>query len=121
MTGFNDHETSYPCLEIMENKSDSHAKALTLKFHPPVIGIFPLVRKPLETSLHLTEWSTMKTKDIMDNFSSKIMTKKVLLLKSSTHQNSVVTSYPSHNGSLSSWRVPYSGFREVRYTSGYWE
>ncbi|PHT29338.1 hypothetical protein CQW23_31064 [Capsicum baccatum] len=114
MTGFNDCETPYPCLEIVENKSDSHAKALTLKVHPPMIGAFPLVRKPLETSLHLTEWSTMETMDVMDNFLGKIMTEKVILLKSSTHQNDVVAISPSHNGSLSSWRVPSYGFRAVR-------
>ncbi|KAF3674178.1 hypothetical protein FXO38_05360 [Capsicum annuum] len=113
MTCFNDRETLYPSLEIVESKSSSHAKALTLKVHPPVIGAFLLNRKPLETSLHLTEWSMTKTKDVMDNFSGKIVTKKVLLLKSSTHQNSVVTSSPSHNGSLSSWRVPPFGFGEV--------
>ncbi|KAF3677242.1 hypothetical protein T459_07918 [Capsicum annuum] len=101
MTGFNDCETPYPCLDIVENKSDLYAKALTLKVHPPVIGAFPLVRKTLETSLHLTKWSTMETKDVMDNFSGKIMTEKVLILKSSTHQNDVVASSPSHNGSLS--------------------
>ncbi|PHU20449.1 hypothetical protein BC332_11600 [Capsicum chinense] len=121
MTCFNDRETPYPCLKIVENKSDSHVKALTLKVHPPMIGAFPLVRKPLEISLHLTEWSMTKTKDVMDNFSSKIMTEMVLLLKSSTHQNGVVASSPSRNGSLSSWHVPYSGFGEVRYTSCYWE
>ncbi|KAF3644385.1 hypothetical protein FXO37_21480 [Capsicum annuum] len=100
MTGFNDCETPYPCLEIVENKSDSHAKALTLKVHPPVIGAFSLVRKPLETSLHLTEWSTTEIKDVMDNFSGKIMTAKVLLLKSSTYQNCVVASSPSRNEAL---------------------
>ncbi|PHU25533.1 hypothetical protein BC332_03865 [Capsicum chinense] len=76
MTYFNDCETPHPCLEIVENKSDSHAQALTLKVHPPVIGAFPLVRKLLETSLHLTEWSAMETKDVMDNFLGKIMTEK---------------------------------------------
>ncbi|PHT58755.1 hypothetical protein CQW23_01118 [Capsicum baccatum] len=112
MTCFNDHEILYPSLEIVETKSSSHAKALTLKVHPPVIGAIPLNRKLLETSLHHTEWSMTETKDVMDNFLGKIVTKKVLLLKSSTHQNGVVTSSPSRNGSLSSWRVPPSGFGE---------
>ncbi|PHT75908.1 hypothetical protein T459_19430 [Capsicum annuum] len=110
MTCFNDRETPYPYFEIVESKPDSHAKPLTLKVHPPVIGAFPLVRNPLETYLHLTERSTTETKDVMDNFSSKIMTENVLLLKSSTHQNIVVASSPSHNWSLSSWRVPPSKF-----------
>ncbi|KAF3618196.1 hypothetical protein FXO37_34292 [Capsicum annuum] len=57
----------------------------------------------------------------MDNFLGKILTEKVLRLKSSTHQNVVVASSPCCNGSLSSWCVPPSGFGEVRYTSGYWE
>ncbi|KAM3307948.1 hypothetical protein P3S67_009692 [Capsicum chacoense] len=74
MTCFNNRETPYPCLEIAGSKSDSHVKALILKVYPPVIGVFPLVRKPLETSLHLTEWSMMETKDVMDNFSGKIVT-----------------------------------------------
>ncbi|PHT36531.1 hypothetical protein CQW23_24231 [Capsicum baccatum] len=82
MTCFNDRETPYPFLEIVENKSDSHVKALTLKVYPLVIGAFLLVRNPLETSLHLTKWSTTETKDVMDNYSGKIMTEKVLLLKS---------------------------------------
>ncbi|PHT59512.1 hypothetical protein CQW23_01875 [Capsicum baccatum] len=63
----------------------------------------------------------MKTKDIMDNFSGKILIEKVLRLKSFTHQNIVVTSSPGRNGSLSSWCVPPSGFGVVRYTSGYWK
>ncbi|KAF3625247.1 hypothetical protein FXO37_30968 [Capsicum annuum] len=117
MTCFNDRETPYPYFEIVESKPDSHAKPLTLKVHPPVIGAFPLVRNPLETYLHLTERSTTETKDVMDNFSSKIMTENVLLLKSSTHQNIVVASSPSHNWSLSSWRVPPSRFGEVISTS----
>ncbi|PHT33841.1 hypothetical protein CQW23_25641 [Capsicum baccatum] len=114
MTCFNDRETLYPCLEIAGSKSDSHAKSLTLKVHPPMIDAFLLVRKPLETSLHLIEWSMTETKDVMDNFSSKIVTEKVLLLKSSTDQNGVIVSSPSHNGSLSSWCVPPSGFGEEK-------
>ncbi|KAK4713747.1 hypothetical protein R3W88_019654 [Solanum pinnatisectum] len=50
-------------------------------------------------------------KDVVDNSSGKVTTEKVLLLKSSTHQNV----------SLRSWRVPPLGFCEVRYMSGYWE
>ncbi|KAF3674664.1 hypothetical protein FXO38_05120 [Capsicum annuum] len=110
MTCFNNHETPYPCLEIVKSKPNSHAKSLTLKVHPPVIGAFSLVRKPLETSLHLTEWSMTETKDSMDNFLGKIVTEKVLLLKYYTHQNVVVASSPSCNGSFRSWRVPPSGF-----------
>ncbi|KAM3360011.1 hypothetical protein P3S68_019722 [Capsicum galapagoense] len=79
---FNDRETPYPCLEIVESKLDSHIKDLTLKVHPTVIGAFPLF---------------------------------------STHQNIVVVSSPSRNGSFSSWCVPLSVFGEVRYTSCYWE
>ncbi|PHT79571.1 hypothetical protein T459_17623 [Capsicum annuum] len=79
MTCFNDRETPYPCLEIAASKSDSHVKALILKVHPPMIGFFPLVRKSLETSLHLTEWSMMETKDVMDNFSGKIVLLRALL------------------------------------------
>ncbi|PHT87438.1 hypothetical protein T459_09544 [Capsicum annuum] len=119
MTCFNNRETPYTCLEIVESNPNLHAKPLTSKVHPSMIGAFPLVRKSLETSLHLIEWSTIETKDIMDSFSIKIVTEKVLLLKSSTHQNVVVASSPSRNGSLSGWRVPPSGFREVRYASGY--
>ncbi|KAF3661326.1 hypothetical protein FXO37_12975 [Capsicum annuum] len=37
MTCFNDHETPYPYLEIVESKSDLHAKSLTLKVHPPLL------------------------------------------------------------------------------------
>ncbi|KAK4737611.1 hypothetical protein R3W88_001308 [Solanum pinnatisectum] len=54
---FSDRDAPYPCLEIMENKQHSRAKVLTLKVHPPVIGAFPLVRKTLDISLHLPEWS----------------------------------------------------------------
>ncbi|PHU29897.1 hypothetical protein BC332_01990 [Capsicum chinense] len=111
MTCFNDRETSYPCLKIMESNQDSHVKPLNLKAHPLVIGAFPLVRMPLKTSLHLTEWST-ETKDFMDNFLGKIVTEKVLHLKSSTYQNIVVASSPSRNGSLSGWRVLLSDFGE---------
>ncbi|PHU06480.1 hypothetical protein BC332_22969 [Capsicum chinense] len=110
MTYFNDRETLYPCLEIVESNPDSHAKPLTLKVHPSVIDAFPLVRKLLKTSLNLTEWSTTETKDVMNNFSGKIMTGKVIHLKSSTHQNVIVASSPSRNGSLSGWRVPLPGF-----------
>ncbi|KAH0636299.1 hypothetical protein KY289_036214 [Solanum tuberosum] len=60
-------------------------------------------------------------KDIMDNFSSKVTTETVLLLKSSTHQNVVAAIPPRLDENLSSWHVPPLGFGEVRYTSGYWE
>ncbi|KAH0645060.1 hypothetical protein KY284_032944 [Solanum tuberosum] len=79
---------------IMENKKHSRAKVLTLKVHPPVIGAFPIVRKTLETSHHLPKWSSTKTKDVTDNFSNNVTTEKVLLLKSSTHQNVVVAIPP---------------------------
>ncbi|KAF3659064.1 hypothetical protein FXO38_07317 [Capsicum annuum] len=82
MTCFNDRETPYPFLKIVENKSDLHVKTLTLKVYPLVIDTFLLVRKPLETSLHLIKWSTTETKDVMDNCLGKIMTEKVLFLKS---------------------------------------
>ncbi|PHU21755.1 hypothetical protein BC332_06862 [Capsicum chinense] len=110
MTCFNNHETPYPCLEIVKSKPNSHAKSLTLKVHPPIISAFSLVRKPLETSLHLTKWSMTETKDSMDNFFGKIVTEKVLLLKYYTHQNVVVASFPSCNGNFRRWRVPPSGF-----------
>ncbi|PHT86835.1 hypothetical protein T459_08941 [Capsicum annuum] len=119
MTCFNDRETPYPCLEIVERNLDSHAKPLTSKVHYSVIGTFPLVRKLLKTSLHLTEWSMIETKDVMDNFSGTIVTEKVLLLKSSTHHNVIVASSLSRNGSLSGWRVPPSSFGEVRYISSH--
>ncbi|KAH0632889.1 hypothetical protein KY284_035675 [Solanum tuberosum] len=62
---------------------------------------------------HLPKWSSTETKDVMDNFSGKVTTEKVLLLKSSTHQN-VVVSFPLHcDENLSSWRVPPSGFGEA--------
>ncbi|KAH0717403.1 hypothetical protein KY285_013434 [Solanum tuberosum] len=59
--------------------------------------------------------------DFTDDFSGIVTTEKILLLKSSTHQNVVVAVPPRRDEHLSSWRVPSSGFGEVRYTSGYWE
>ncbi|KAJ8534983.1 hypothetical protein K7X08_016711 [Anisodus acutangulus] len=109
---FSGRETPYPSLEIMYKKQNSCAKILTLKVHPPVIGAFLLVRMLLETSLHLPEWLTTKTKDIMDNFSGKVMTAEVPLLRSSSHQNVVIASSASRDESFSSWRVPPSGFGE---------
>ncbi|TMW88922.1 hypothetical protein EJD97_017906 [Solanum chilense] len=102
---FSYQDAPFPCLEIVENKQHSRAKVLTLNVHPPVIGSFPLIRKMLDTSHH---------------FSDKVISEKVLLLRSSTHQN-VVTIPFRRDERLSSWRVPSSGFGEVRYTSGYWE
>jgi len=116
---FSDRDAPYPCLEIVENKQHSRAKVLTLKVHPPVIGAFSLLRNTLDTSHHLPEWSSTETKDVTDDFSGNVTTEKVLLLKSSTHQN-VVVSFPLHcDENLSSWRVPPTGFGEVRYTFGY--
>ncbi|MCE0482009.1 hypothetical protein HAX54_040310 [Datura stramonium] len=83
MMCFNDCEMPYPWLEIVDNKKNLHAKDLTLKVHPLAIGIFSLVRKLLYTLIHLTEWSKTEMKDFMYNFSGKVRTKKVLLLKSS--------------------------------------
>ncbi|KAH0713698.1 hypothetical protein KY289_009657 [Solanum tuberosum] len=91
---FSDQDVPYPCLEIVESKQHSRAKVLTLKVHPP---------------------------DVTDNFSGNVTTEKVLLLRSSTHQNVGVAIPPHRDEHLSSWRVPSSGFGEVRYTSGYWE
>ncbi|KAG5606521.1 hypothetical protein H5410_028013 [Solanum commersonii] len=99
---FRDRDAPCPSLEIMENKQHSRAKVLTLKVHPPVIGAFPLVRKMMDTSHHLPEWSSIETND------------------SSTYQNVVVIP-PRRDENISSWRVPSSGFGEVRYTSCYWE
>ncbi|PHU05019.1 hypothetical protein BC332_25841 [Capsicum chinense] len=122
MTYFNNRKTPYPCLEIMESNSDAYSKPLTSKFHPSMISAFPLVRKLLKTFLYLIEWSTIETKDFMDNFLGKIMTKKVILLKSSTHQNVVVASSPSCNGSLSGWPVPPSSYRKHLIGLGfYWD
>ncbi|KAH0729706.1 hypothetical protein KY290_000839 [Solanum tuberosum] len=110
---FSDRDEPYPFLDIMENKQHSCAKVLTLKVHAPIIGTFPLVKKKLDTSHHLPEWSSTKTKDVTDNFSGNVTTEKVLLLKSSTHQNIVVAIPPRRDENLSSWRVPSSGFCEV--------
>ncbi|KAH0725409.1 hypothetical protein KY284_001274 [Solanum tuberosum] len=84
-----------------------------MKVHPPVIGAFPVLRKTLDTSHHLPEWSSTETKDVTDDFSGNVTTEKVLLLKSSTHQNVVVAVPPRRDEHLSSWRVPSSGFGEV--------
>ncbi|TMW83714.1 hypothetical protein EJD97_000900 [Solanum chilense] len=114
-----DRDVSYPCLEIVDKKQHVRAKFLTLKVHHPVIGAFPLIRKMLDTSHHLLEWSSTETKDVTDNFSSKVTTEKVLLLRSFNHQNVVVVVPPRRDEHLSCWRVPSSGFGEVRYTTGY--
>ncbi|XP_027769716.1 uncharacterized protein LOC114075560 [Solanum pennellii] len=68
---FSDQDAPYPCLEIIENKQHARAKVLTLKVHPAVIGVFPLIRKMLDTSHHLPEWLSTETKDVTDNFSGK--------------------------------------------------
>uniref|UniRef100_M1DQG1 Uncharacterized protein n=1 Tax=Solanum tuberosum TaxID=4113 RepID=M1DQG1_SOLTU len=107
---FSDRDAPYPFLDIMENKQHSCAKVLTLKVHAPIIGTFPLVKKKLDTSHHLPEWSSTKTKDVTDNFSGNVTTEKVLLLKSFTHQNVVVAIPPRRDENLSSWLVPSSGF-----------
>uniref|UniRef100_M1DB96 Aminotransferase-like plant mobile domain-containing protein n=1 Tax=Solanum tuberosum TaxID=4113 RepID=M1DB96_SOLTU len=60
-------------------------------------------------------------KDVAENFSGNVTTVKVLLLKSSTHQNVVVAIPPRRDEHLNSWRVPSSRFGEVLYMSGYWE
>ncbi|KAG5584978.1 hypothetical protein H5410_045412 [Solanum commersonii] len=91
---FSGREVSYPCLDMVEDNC-----------------CMLLIN-------HLRKWSSTETKDVMDNFSGKVTTEKVLLLKSSTHQN-VVVSFPLHcDENLSSWRVPPSGFGEVLYTFG---
>ncbi|MCD9646308.1 hypothetical protein HAX54_036039 [Datura stramonium] len=55
----------------------------------------------------------LEMKDVMYNFSGKVMTEKVLILKSSPNQN-VVVANPSHRDeNLSSWHVPPSGFGEA--------
>ncbi|KAK4707006.1 hypothetical protein R3W88_033445 [Solanum pinnatisectum] len=70
-----------------------------------MIGTIPLVRKLLNTSHHLY----------------KVTSEKVLLMKSSTHQNVVVVIPSRRDENLSSWCVPPFGFDEVHYMSGYWE
>ncbi|KAH0764902.1 hypothetical protein KY285_000773 [Solanum tuberosum] len=102
----------------MENKQHSSAKFLTSKVHPPVIGAFPLVRKMLDISHHLPEWLSTERKDVTDNFSGNVTTEKVLLLKSSTHQNVVVAIPPRRDENLSSWRVSSSGFGESIHQYG---
>ncbi|KAG5576799.1 hypothetical protein H5410_056933 [Solanum commersonii] len=79
--------------ELCNNKQHSHAKFLILKVHLPIIGPFPLVRKLLVTSHHFPEWSSTKMNDVIHNFSNEVTAEKVLLLKSSTHQNIVVPSF----------------------------
>ncbi|KAH0669394.1 hypothetical protein KY285_023553 [Solanum tuberosum] len=87
---FSDREVPYLCLEIVEDKQYSLAKVLTLKF---IFGV-------------------VVTKDAMDNFSGKVTIEKVILLKSSTHQNIIVVIHPHRDDNLSSWRVPPFGFVE---------
>ncbi|KAH0725511.1 hypothetical protein KY284_001376 [Solanum tuberosum] len=83
----------------MDNKQNSRAKALILKVHPPMI----------------------ETKDVMYNFSGKIVTAGVLLVKSSTQQNIVASSSLCRDENLTSWHVPPSCLGEIFYMSGYWE
>ncbi|KAG5605518.1 hypothetical protein H5410_027010 [Solanum commersonii] len=49
----------------------------------------------------------------MDNFSGKVTIEKVILLKSSTHQNVIVVIHPHRDDNLSSWRVSPFGFVEA--------
>ncbi|MCD7459252.1 hypothetical protein HAX54_040452, partial [Datura stramonium] len=53
MTCFNDHEMPYPCLDIVDNERNSHAKTLTLKVHPLVTGVFQACNKDARHS-HLS-------------------------------------------------------------------
>ncbi|KAH0689156.1 hypothetical protein KY289_016514 [Solanum tuberosum] len=110
---FNDREAPYPCLEIVENKQHSRAKVLTLKVHPPVIVVGRFLSSPGVV--------VNRNEGRHGQFSGKVTTEKVLLLKSSTHQNVVVAIPPRRDEKLSSWCVPPLGFGVVRYTSGYWE
>ncbi|KAH0730313.1 hypothetical protein KY289_001501 [Solanum tuberosum] len=57
----------------------------------------------------------------MYNFSGKVVTAKVLLMKSSTHQNIVASSSLCRDENLTNWHVPPSSLGEVCYMSGYWE
>ncbi|KAH0641917.1 hypothetical protein KY290_033532 [Solanum tuberosum] len=83
---FSDQDVLYPCLEIMDNKQHSRTKVLTLKVHSLVIGAFPLVRKTLDTSHHLPEWSSIEMKDVIDNSPAtsqlkKFSSRSLLLIK----------------------------------------
>ncbi|KAJ8551615.1 hypothetical protein K7X08_021630 [Anisodus acutangulus] len=85
-----------------------------------MVGAFPLDRELPASSLHLTEWSTKESMDVLETFSSKVFNTTILVLKSSTHSKEAAATCPKgSNDGLTTWGFPRSGFGEVRLRSSY--
>ncbi|PHT56866.1 hypothetical protein CQW23_05352 [Capsicum baccatum] len=120
MVNFRDQMTPYPLLEIANDERYSPASVLTLKIHPPVIGVFPLDRASSDMYLHLDKWSTKEEINVL--YLNKVINTTAFVLHSSTHDKESATTYPKgSNKGLATWNYPQSGFGEFHYVTCYWE
>ncbi|KAK4359891.1 hypothetical protein RND71_022120 [Anisodus tanguticus] len=62
-----------------------------------MVGAFPLDRELPASSLHLTEWSTKESMDVLETFSSKVFNTTILVLKSSTHSKEAAATCPKED------------------------
>lgn len=108
----------YSCFEIVNNKQNLCAKVLALKVHHPMIDVFPLVRKLLDTPPS-PKMVNNRNKGHHGQLLSKMHNKKSLLLKSSTHQNIIIAIPSRRDENFKNWNVPPFGFDEVRYMFDY--
>ncbi|PHU10867.1 hypothetical protein BC332_17797 [Capsicum chinense] len=92
MVNFRDQMKPYPLLEITNDERYSPASVLTLKVHPPVIGVFAFDRGLPDMSLHLEKWSTKEEIDVLD--SKKVINTTTFVLHSSTHDKESTATYP---------------------------
>ncbi|PHT55431.1 hypothetical protein CQW23_03917 [Capsicum baccatum] len=108
MVNFRDQKELYPLLEIANDERYSPTSILTLKVHPPVIGVFPLNRGSPDMSFDLDKWLTKEEIDFLDF--NKFMKTTAFVLHSSTHDKESAATYPKgSNKGLVTWNYPQSG------------
>ncbi|KAL7116689.1 hypothetical protein ACP275_03G020400 [Erythranthe tilingii] len=121
-----DRDEPFPCIVIRNDKDNFKIKGTTLRVHEPASNCPSSQSRSIEKSMHLSNWSEEATWETIDSRSDSSSRSRVLLLRSSLHDEKTkpvdfILPHRPFSFKGGSWKIPPSNFGEVSFHVGYWE
>ncbi|XP_012845016.1 PREDICTED: putative pentatricopeptide repeat-containing protein At1g12700, mitochondrial [Erythranthe guttata] len=121
-----DRDESFLCIVIRTDKDNFKIKGTTLRVHEPASNWPSSQSRSIEKSMHLSNLSEEATRETIDSLSGSSSRSRVLLLRSSLHDEKAkhvdfILAHRPFSFKGGSWKIPLSNFGEVSFYVGYWE